>query len=79
LQRLAGDDAVETKKIPGSEDFSFYANQVPGVFLFLGITPLEKLNSAAMNHSPRFEVDESALPRGAQVLAHLAIDYLHSR
>ena len=79
LQRLAGDDVIEAKKITGSEDFSLYAQRVPGVFLFLGITPPDKLTTAAMNHSPRFEVDESALPRGAQALAHLAIDYLHSR
>jgi amidohydrolase len=78
LERLAGEDLVETRKLTGSEDFSFYANKVPGVFLFLGITEEAKLPSADSNHSPRFEIDESALPRGVQTLVHLAIDYLHS-
>jgi len=78
LERLAGEDLVETRKLTGSEDFSFYANKVPGVFLFLGITEAAKLSSADSNHSPRFEIDESALPRGVQTLVHLAIDYLHS-
>jgi amidohydrolase len=79
LRRIAGEDVVETQKLTGSEDFSFYANRVPGVFLFLGVTAPEKLATADSNHSPRFEVDESALPRGVQTLTHLAIDYLHSR
>lgn len=78
LRNIAGDDVFETMKLTGSEDFSFYANRVPGMFLFLGVTPENKLATADSNHSPRFEIDESALPRGAQVLAHLAIDYLHS-
>jgi amidohydrolase len=37
--------------------------------------------SAGSNHSPRFYVDESALPTGSRALAHLAADYLfaHAR
>lgn len=76
LQRLAGEQAREVRKVTGSEDFSFYANRIPGVFLFLGVTPADQLAGAESNHSPRFYVDESALPRGARALAHLAVDYL---
>lgn len=76
LVRLAGDAAIETRKVTGAEDFSYYAHEVPAMFCFLGITPAEKLATADSNHSPRFVVDESALPLGARALAHLAVDWL---
>ena len=33
-------------------------------------------HTAAPNHSPRFFVDEAALPVGVRALSHLAVDYL---
>lgn len=81
LRRIAGDDVVPVNKITGAEDFSFFARKVPGFFVFLGITPEDKVKTADSNHSPRFYVDESALPRGARVMAMLAADWLemHAR
>jgi len=81
LARFANGRARETGKITGAEDFSFYARRVPGMFVFLGITPRDEIATADSNHSPRFRIDESALPTGARVLAHLAADYLaaHAR
>lgn len=76
LIRIGGEQIVETPKIAGAEDFSFYAQKVPGLFVFLGVTPKDKLASADSNHSPRFFLDESALPRGVRAMAHLAADYL---
>jgi metal-dependent amidase/aminoacylase/carboxypeptidase family protein len=66
----------EVQKITGSEDFSLYARKVPGVFLFLGVTPKADLATAASNHSPLFQVDESALPTGVRAYAQVAADYL---
>ena len=76
LERVAPGRVQEIPKITGAEDFSFYARRVPGLFVDLGITPADQLESAASNHSPRFYVDEGALPVGARALAHLALDYL---
>jgi amidohydrolase len=61
-----------------SEDFSFFARRVPGFYFHLGMVP-EGMDpaDAAPNHSPRFVVDEAALPVGVRALAHLAADYLH--
>jgi len=60
-----------------SEDFSLYQQQIPGVFVFLGITP-EGTDpaTAARNHSPRFFADEAALPVGVRLMSNLALDYL---
>ena len=66
----------EIAKDHGSRDFSFLANHVPGLFLILGITPPDQIATAASNHSPRFYVDETALPTGARALAQMTADYL---
>jgi amidohydrolase len=76
LERVAPGRVRELTKITGAEDFSFFANRVPALFFFLGITPPEQMTTADSNHSPRFYVDESALPTGSRALAHLAADYL---
>ncbi len=76
LERVAPGRLHEVAKITGSEDFSLFANRVPGVFLFLGVTPKPDLATAASNHSPLFYVDEAALPTGVRAYAQVAADYL---
>ncbi|HEX4956421.1 MAG TPA: amidohydrolase [Thermoanaerobaculia bacterium] len=78
LARVAGPGKVwETLPVTWAEDFSVYQQQVPGLFVFLGIRrPGQKVEDAAPNHSPRFYVDENALPLGVRTLAHLAVDFL---
>lgn len=76
LERLAPGQVRELPKITGAEDFSFFANRVPGLFVIVGVTPPDQMATAASNHSPRFYVDEGALPVGARALAQLAADYL---
>lgn len=65
-----GVKASEVKYNPGaSEDFSFYAEKVPSVFVFLGVdAPGAK--DAPNNHSDRFVINDDALPAGVRV--HLA-------
>ena len=59
-----------------SEDFSFYQQRIPGVFVFLGIRkPGASMDEYAPNHSPRFKIDESGLKLGVRLLANLTVDY----
>ena len=78
LRRAAGDsNVVEGRPVTGSEDFSFYAQRVPGFYFFLGVTPPGvDWHTAAPNHSPKFFADEDALPIGVRVMSHVAVDYL---
>ncbi len=80
LKRVAGDDNVFTVSPKGTaEDFSFYQQKIPGLFFFLGITPKDaNPEKVAMNHSPYFYVDESALIIGMRALAHLAVAYMEN-
>jgi amidohydrolase len=76
LERVAP-RALEALPRTGAEDFSFYAQRIPGLYVWLGIrSPEVAPEDAAPNHSPRFFVDEGALPLGVRALAHLALDYL---
>ncbi len=68
---------IEAPPRTGSEDFSFYQEKVPGLYVWLGIRPVDvKPEDAAPNHSPRFFVDEAALPIGVLAMTRLALDYL---
>jgi amidohydrolase len=78
LRRVGGDKALADVNVTTTaEDFAAFQQKVPGLFFFLGVTPKEKdPSTAAANHSPRFFVDEAALPTGVRALAHLAVDYM---
>ena len=77
LERAA-DGKVATAELPGAaEDFSFFAQQAPGLYVFLGITPDgQDPATAAPNHNPEFFVDESALVIGTRAMAMLAVNFL---
>jgi amidohydrolase len=79
LKDVAGSDKVlEVKAVMAAEDFSYYAQQIPGFFFWVGISPPNILPSlAAPNHSPRFRIDESGLPVALHSLLHVAFDYLN--
>ncbi|HJV89252.1 MAG TPA: amidohydrolase [Holophagaceae bacterium] len=81
LRKAAGvANVLPQDVITGSEDFAFYAQQVPGFYFFLGVTPkAQDVATAASNHSPRFFVDESALPVGVHALLQASLDLLEPR
>ncbi len=77
MKRVAGaDKVVVSPLITGAEDFSFYALEVPGLFVFLGVTP-EGTDpaTAPSNHSPYFYADEDALKIGTEMYVNWVFDY----
>lgn len=71
--RTVGPDRVaETPPLAAAEDFAYFLEKVPGAFVFLGAGN-EDRGITAPHHSPEFDIDESALPRGAELLARLAL------
>lgn len=81
LQRVAGAENVQLRdRIMGAEDFSYFAQRVPGLFVFLGGTPAgQDPLKAPPNHSPRFAIDEAALKLGVRTLLNLTVDYMEAR
>ena len=81
LRRVVGANNVRLGPLVGTaEDFSFFQHKVPGLFMFLGVTPRDQDHTKApQNHSPLFFADESALPVGVKVMTNLALDFLFGK
>ena len=59
-----------------SEDFSYYAQKVPGLFVFLGATPADQdMASAPNNHSPYFTADDQTLATGVKAHVQFVMNY----
>jgi len=77
LKRVGGDGLLETSPLMGAEDFSFFQQQIPGLYVFIGVRkPGASLDEYAPNHSPRFKIDESGLKLAVRTLANLTVDYM---
>jgi len=79
LQKTAG--ASKVVLVPaetGAEDFSFFQEKVPGLFIFLGGMPkgLDP-KKVASHHTPDFMIDDSGLSLGVKALSNLTIDYMN--
>jgi len=60
--------------LPGSEDFSFVLDQVPGAFIMMGACPAGTDPAGApFNHAADAVFDDSVLADGATLLAELAL------
>ena len=81
LQRVAGlENVFEINAITGAEDFSYFQNEIPGFFFFLGGTPLYiKESDAPSHHTPSFSVDDSSMKLGVKALTNLTLDYLKKK
>jgi amidohydrolase len=78
LRAAVGADKVqEMEPLTGAEDFAFFAERFPSLYVFLGVNPPGVANGAgAPNHSPNFTVNDDALTAGTRTMALLALDYL---
>jgi amidohydrolase len=61
----------------GGEDMSFFLNEVPGCYFFLGSANPEK-QLAYPHHHPRFDFDETALGMGVEMFIRCVEKYLGS-
>ena len=80
LMKSVGEEVVGKERViggvrtMGGEDMSYFLRHVPGCFAFVGSAPPGK--KAAPHHSPTFDIDEDALPIGAELLTRTAVRYL---
>jgi amidohydrolase len=78
LQRTAGvENTVLAPPETGSEDFSFFQEKAPGLYVFLGGSPKGKIaKDQPSHHTPDFFIDESGLTLGVKALINLTLDYM---
>jgi amidohydrolase len=81
LQRVAGSGNVLLKPAQtGAEDFSFFQQKVPGLFIFLGgMTRGKDPKATPSHHTPDFFIDEAGMPLGVLALSNLVVDYMDMR
>ncbi len=61
----------------GAEDFSFFSQQIPGMYFWLGVNE-PGVEEAPGNHTPFFKIDDRALDEGVKAMIYLALDYANN-
>ena len=78
LMRVAGQENMRLLPlITGAEDFAYYGQKVPALFVIVGTVPTgQDPASAPANHSESFYVDEKSIPLALRAMTQMAVDYL---
>ena len=81
LQKSAGTENVMLVPAEtGSEDFSFFAQKVPGLYFYIGGLPKGKDKaSSAPHHTPEFFIDDSGFKTGLNAMTNLVLDYMEMK
>lgn len=81
IERVTGKEKAKViPAVTGAEDFSFYAQKVPGFFFFVGGMPLNAdPNKTPAHHTPDFYIDESGMLTGLKAMLNLTVEYLNKK
>ncbi len=75
LVRVAGRENVRrAPPVTGAEDFSFFAQQVPGFYIAIGGVPEGKVSGG--HHTPTFYVDDQLVPHAMRIMTALVLEGL---
>jgi amidohydrolase len=62
----------------GAEDFAYFQQKIPGLFLFFGVMKKgENPENVAARHTPEFYLDESGMISGVKTFLTLVLDYMY--
>ena len=80
LQKAAGmTNVVQVPPTMGAEDFSFFGEQVPALYIKIGGMPKGgDPKTAPSHHTADFFVDESAMKTGIKAFLYLVTDYMQT-
>jgi amidohydrolase len=77
LEAVAPGKIVSKPAVTGAEDFAFFAEKVPGMFIVLGGRPSTiSEDDAPGHHTPKFAIDESGLGLGVRAMTAMALHYM---
>jgi amidohydrolase len=81
IMRVTGkDDVIFKPATTGSEDFSYFSREIPGLYLHFGSAPLNKpISDSKPNHNPGFQVDEASLKFATRLECNMIYDYCKKR
>jgi amidohydrolase len=77
IRKVAGEEALfEVPPVTGADDFAYYSEKIPGVFVFLGAGN-EAKGAIYPQHHEYFNIDEDALETGTALNVQYALDFLN--
>jgi amidohydrolase len=81
LKKALGDNnVIPAYPETAAEDFAFFQQKVPGLFLFFGIMKKgEDPKNVAARHTPEFYLDESGMKTGVKTFLTLVLDYMYMK
>lgn len=72
---FGAENLIQAEAITAAEDFSYYLQQAPGCFMFVGAGNPD-CSAVYAHHHPRFDIDERAMLLSAKLLVAMAEDYV---
>jgi amidohydrolase len=77
LMKASNNQAFITHIRTVAEDFSYFSDKVPSLYIFVGGTPKgQDPRKAPSHHTPDFFIDESAMQTGIKAYCYLVTDYM---
>lgn len=77
---LGNNNVLPSPLETGAEDFAFFQQKVPGLFLFFGVMKKgEDPANVAARHTPGFYLDESSMETGVKTFLTLVTDYMYMK
>ena len=73
---IVGENVISPYLSMGGEDFSYFANKIPGCFFFLGSAPKNRKPLSIPHHCSHFDIDENALLIGSSLFVQIIEDLL---
>ncbi|MDR2526793.1 MAG: amidohydrolase [Rickettsiales bacterium] len=75
IKNVLGDDGIEQAQANlGAEDFSYFTQKIPSVYVLVGAG--NDTNAIYGHHNPKFDIDEQSIVNGAKILSGIACDLL---
>ena len=71
---IVGENVISPYLSMGGEDFSYFANKVPGCFFFLGTAPKDREPMSTPQHCSHFDIDENAMLIGTSIFVQTALE-----
>lgn len=73
---MGNDVVLQSAPLMGSEDMSFFLNEVPGAYYFLTSVVTQEDGQIYGHHHPRFTLDESVFHKGVALFVAIVNTYL---
>ena len=72
-KKIVGENVIVPYLSMGGEDFSYFSNEIPGCFFFLGTAPKDRPLMSVPQHCSHFDIEEEAMLIGSSIFVELGL------